>query len=207
VLDDPVSSLDHIHRENIAKRLATEALTRQVIVFTHDIPFLAQLQRVCRESHTSLRLRLISRGATPGFCHDEPPPTHRPIEDAIRAISAHVGNQRRIYETGDPKWGECVTNFGGTMRKLWERAVEDVISPVLTRWTHKIDTAGFIALTVLTPADHATMRKAYGLCSQWEHYQPAAGNIPQPSADDLVQEADRLATWFSAITGRQKDVG
>jgi hypothetical protein len=152
-------------------------------------------------------VRLISRGATPGFCHDDPPATHRPIEDAIKAISTHIENQRHIYDTGAPKWSESVTNFGGTMRKLWERAVEEVLAPVLARWIPKIDTAGFIELTVLTPTDHAVMRKAYGLCSVWEHYQPAAGNIPQPSADDLAQEAERLMSWLTAIKGRQKAVG
>src|SRR5690606_15490404 len=40
IFDDPVSSLDHLHREAIAKRLAEEGRTRQVIVFTHDLPFL-----------------------------------------------------------------------------------------------------------------------------------------------------------------------
>jgi energy-coupling factor transporter ATP-binding protein EcfA2 len=204
VLDDPVSSLDHIHREKISERLASLAKQRQVIIFTHDVPLLSQLQRACKEVGDTPLLRLISRGAMPGFCHDEPPATHRPIEDAIKSISAHIENQRHIYDTGNPKWSECVTNLGGTMRKLWERAVEDVIAPVLTRWTQKIDTAGFIELTVLTPADYAVMRKAYGICSIWEHYQPAAGNMPQPSADNLAQEADRLMTWLSTIKGRQK---
>jgi integrase len=36
VFDDPVSSLDHRRRWHVARRLAQEALKRQVIVFTHD---------------------------------------------------------------------------------------------------------------------------------------------------------------------------
>jgi energy-coupling factor transporter ATP-binding protein EcfA2 len=206
VLDDPISSLDHAHREKIAARLAKEALCRQVIVFTHDIPFLSQLHRACKEAETPLLMRLISRGAMPGFCHDEAPPTHRSITDAIAAAATNINNKRHIYNTGSPDWNECVTGFGGTLRKLWERAVEEVMAPVLTRWTHKIDTGGFIALTVLTPTDHATMRHAYGQCSVWEHYQPAAQNAPQPSVDDLVREAERLATWFDDIKSRQKAV-
>jgi hypothetical protein len=43
-------------------------------------------------------------------------------------------------------------------------------------------------------------------CSVWEHYQPAAENAPQPSVDDLVREAKRLAAWFDDIKSRQKDV-
>lgn len=44
VFDDPVSSLDHRRRERVAKRLAAEAVQRQVIIFTHDIYFLCLLE-------------------------------------------------------------------------------------------------------------------------------------------------------------------
>jgi hypothetical protein len=207
VLDDPISSLDHIHREKVAERFAKEALHRQIIVFTHDVPFLSQLQNACKDAGAQLLTRMISRGGQgPGFCHDEAPPTHRPVSDAIKAVRADLLNKRHLSDTGDPSWTDSVTGFGGTIRKLWERAVEEVISPVITRWTHNISTGGFIQLTVLTEQDHRTMRTGYGQCSIWEHYQPAAGNAPQPSADDIVAEIDNLATWFDAIKSRQKTV-
>ena len=39
VFDDPVSSLDHVYKDNVAERLAEEGKNRQVIVFTHDHVF------------------------------------------------------------------------------------------------------------------------------------------------------------------------
>jgi ABC-type dipeptide/oligopeptide/nickel transport system ATPase subunit len=39
IFDDPVSSMDHMRKESIAKRLVQEACSRQVIIFTHDILF------------------------------------------------------------------------------------------------------------------------------------------------------------------------
>lgn len=206
VLDDPISSLDHFFRQKVAARLASEAKQRQVIVFTHDIPFLAQLQQACKDAHTEQLTRLVSRGGDrPGFCFDEAPATHRPVEDAIESLRRNLANKRRIYDLGDtPKWAECVIGFGGTLRQLWERAVEDVVSPVLTRWTHKVNTPGFIQLTAITPADHQTMRQGFGQCSIWEHYQPAAGNIPLPSADEIIAEVENLAQWHAAVTARQK---
>jgi len=39
IFDDPVSSMDHMRKELIAKRLVEEATKRQVIIFTHDIIF------------------------------------------------------------------------------------------------------------------------------------------------------------------------
>ena len=44
VFDDPVSSLDHRWRLNVAQRLVEEAKIRQVVVFTHDTSFLGQLR-------------------------------------------------------------------------------------------------------------------------------------------------------------------
>ena len=43
LFDDPVSSLDHNWRENVARRLTAEAKLRQVVVFTHDVTFLVAL--------------------------------------------------------------------------------------------------------------------------------------------------------------------
>lgn len=44
VLEDPVSSLDHEHREYLARRLVAEAKKRQVVVYTHDLAFVVYLQ-------------------------------------------------------------------------------------------------------------------------------------------------------------------
>lgn len=43
IFDDPVNSLDHNRKEQIAKRIAKESKKRQVIVFTHDLTFLNDL--------------------------------------------------------------------------------------------------------------------------------------------------------------------
>jgi len=59
ILDDPVSSFDDDRRQSIAERLMAEARRRQVVVFTHDLPFVADLQSFI-------------------FLHDEPPSSLAP---------------------------------------------------------------------------------------------------------------------------------
>jgi len=204
VLDDPITSLDHQFRDRVASRLATEALKRQVVIFTHDIPFLSQLQNACRTAKLAPQVRMISRGGdTPGYCHSEAPATHRPVADSIEAARKNFANKRFLFDRGDPVCEELVTAFGGTLRKLWERAVEELISPVLTRWSHKIDTAGFGKLTAITLTDHAVMRAGYGQCSIWEHFQPAAANSPMPTAEDIEAEIKRIGDWYAGIKLRQ----
>src|SRR5437016_13105984 len=43
VFDDPVTSLDHRWRPQVAQRLVEEAAHRQIIVFTHDLIFVNDL--------------------------------------------------------------------------------------------------------------------------------------------------------------------
>ena len=49
VFDDPVSSLDHVYREKIASRLCLEALSRQIIIFTHDLALIMEIDGKCTE--------------------------------------------------------------------------------------------------------------------------------------------------------------
>ena len=58
MLDDPVSSLDHVFTGKIAARLAQEGLKRQVIIFTHNIAFLMELEDACEALAKAGRLSL-----------------------------------------------------------------------------------------------------------------------------------------------------
>jgi energy-coupling factor transporter ATP-binding protein EcfA2 len=53
IFDDPVNSLDHERKAEIAKRLVLESQKRQVIVFTHDISFLFDL--ICEAEKIGLK--------------------------------------------------------------------------------------------------------------------------------------------------------
>ena len=56
VIDDPVSSLDHVRREKVAERLVAEAKDRQVIVFTHDLVFLSEARYHAIKHQVPLRV-------------------------------------------------------------------------------------------------------------------------------------------------------
>ncbi|MCD4785311.1 MAG: AAA family ATPase [Candidatus Eremiobacteraeota bacterium] len=70
ILDDPVTSLDLEWRETIACILANEAQNRQVIVFTHDLPFLYHLKKYAEEKSIEIITHWIKRGDSndkPGY--------------------------------------------------------------------------------------------------------------------------------------------
>lgn len=209
VFDDPVSSLDHIHRDRVAERLAIESLNRQVVVFTHDIAFLVLLEEACRETrdHAAVPIayRVVSRGANAaGFCNTEPPANVLPIDKVVTQMRRHLGNVRIHHDRGDQaNWRREVRSFSEQLREAWERAVEDVVSPVIKRLAKKVQTDGLIRLTVLQEQDCHDMRDAYGRCSQLLHSQPGELNPRLPSPDQIENEIAALESWAQNIRGRQ----
>jgi energy-coupling factor transporter ATP-binding protein EcfA2 len=212
VFDDPVSSLDHLHRDRVAARLAEAGQSRQVIVFTHDMAFLLLLDEACRptkdRAQTAITYRLISRGPdNAGYCHPEPPASVMPLDAVIAGMRAHLGNVKVHHTRGDQaNWLREVTSFQDQLRTSWERAVEEFVGPVLRRLSRRVDTTGLAKLTVLTNADCDTMREAFGRCSMLLHSQPGEINpkLPEPSA--IEAEIDSLARWLNDVRARQEKV-
>jgi energy-coupling factor transporter ATP-binding protein EcfA2 len=210
VFDDPVSSLDHLHRDRVAARLAEAGQSRQVVVFTHDMAFLLLLDEACRaikdREATPVTYRLISRGGeNSGFCHQDPPATVMPIDKVLDGMKAHLANVKIHHERGDQaKWLREVTSFQDQLRMSWERAVEEIVGPVIRRLSRKVDTAGLIKLTVLTDGDCADMREAFGRCSALLHSQPGEINPRLPAPSVIQAEIENLENWIVDIRSRQE---
>jgi len=66
VLDDPVTSLDHLRRDVVADRLSRFAKDRHVIVFTHDMAFAASLKKRAHANGVEFTERTIERRLADG---------------------------------------------------------------------------------------------------------------------------------------------
>ncbi|MDD3029376.1 MAG: AAA family ATPase [Alphaproteobacteria bacterium] len=212
VFDDPVSSLDHLHRDKVAARLAEEGRDRQVIVFTHDIAFLLLLDEACRATKereaVQVSYRLVSRNTdSAGFCHEDPPTNVMPLDKVIEGMRKHLANVKIHHERGDQaKWQREVTSFQDQLRTTWERSVEEALSPVIKRLSRKVETAGLMKLTIIEPEDCKTMREAFGRCSMLLHSQPGELNPRLPSPATIESEINTLSQWISDIRDRQDKV-
>ncbi len=208
VFDDPVSSLDHAHREHVAKRLAEEACARQVIVFTHDVAFYLELDEACRELGVERTCRLVSRvGREAGFCHNQPPQDVKPLDTVLGGLREHLCNVERHHAGGDQdRWEHEVGGFRVALRKAWERAVEEALSPVVKRLRRKVDTDRLAEVTVLEEADHDVMRVAYARCSETQHSQPLDIRRTPPAPADMRREIDDIAGWIASVRARQSDL-
>lgn len=89
ILDDPVTSLDLEWRNLIASILVKEAKRRQVIVFTHDLPFLYFLKKYAEQESVQTATHWIKRGDVddkPGYVfRDNSPALERSYRKPTRA--------------------------------------------------------------------------------------------------------------------------
>jgi energy-coupling factor transporter ATP-binding protein EcfA2 len=207
VFDDPVSSLDHMHREAVAKRLIAEAAHRQVIVFTHDLAFLFELNRAADDAQPRPQVAIssVSRGADKaGFCRSEPPFKARRVSDITTALTNQLANERYHFERGnDDEWRRTVKSIAGALRDTWEIAVEEVVGHVIRRLSNEVKTPGLVKLTAITVPDCEAMRDGFGRCSELLHSAAPALNRPLPRPDALSAEIDALAAWADSLRQRQ----
>ena len=213
VFDDPISSLDHLHREAVARRLADEGRHRQVIVFTHDLPFLFLLERACREGRdgqdrTEVALRHILRRAdNPGFCENNSPMKAQTATRRVQSLQAHLDNTRIQYDHGpEDIWLITAKGLLGHIRDAWESAVEGAVAPVLRTFQSKVDTKGFSKLSVIELQDAEAMRASYGRCSVLLHNASDALNPAIPTPDQIGAEIDALRVWIDNLRVRQEQV-
>src|SRR5690606_29520095 len=162
VFDDPVSSLDHMHREAVAKRLVAEAVHRQVIVFTHDLAFLFELDRAANDSQPKPQVAIssISRGSDKaGFCRSEPPFKARRVSDITASLRNQLAGERYHFEQGnEDEWRRSVKSIAAALRDTWEIAVEEVVGHVIRRLSNEVKTPGLVKLTAITVPDCEIMR-------------------------------------------------
>ncbi len=205
VFDDPVSSLDHNHREAVAKRLAEEASNRQVIVFTHDIVFLCELDEAAREQGFDPKYQCITRGdEAAGFATSEIPHNKQPPQSALSGIETHLDNTKRQYETGQQaEWTRTAKSIAGQIRDCWELAAEHALKPVMSRFSHKTAPSRFNAVSVLDASDSTEMKEGYACCSGWAHTSGPAAQAAPATPAELQAEINRLKHWLEAIELKQ----
>lgn len=210
VFDDPVSSLDHMHREAVANRLAKDALNRQVIVFTHDIAFLFYLNQAAQDHGSEICYRHITKRPTTlatGICHNNAPPKAQPVDKRIEGLQNRLDNEKIHFENGnDADWYRTVRAISDDIRETWERAVEDIVGVVTKRFTNKVNTAGLAKITAVTLDDCKKMRESFQRCSVWLHSSGESLNPNLPTVSDVQAEITILRDWYQELQSRQKDI-
>jgi hypothetical protein len=211
VFDDPVCSLDHNYRDRIAKRLVEEARTRQVIVFTHDIAFLMELESktaetegaVCFTPQTVCRL-----SDTVGRCLDGLPWHTKKVKDRLTYLREKLNAFKGLYGTDQPKYNNEAAELYALLRETWEAAVEEILLyETIKRHGKEIQTQRLKCVRVET-SDYTNIHLGMGKCSEWMrgHDRSKALSENRPSPDEIMKDIEKLSQFVNEINKRHKEL-
>lgn len=206
VFDDPVSSLDHRRRERVAKRLASEASQRQVIVFTHDIYFLCLLAEEAKLASVPIITQSLTRRAEGfGIADPELPFEGKSTSKRIKALRAQQQTIAKLYRDGEEQEHQRQTvDAYFRLRMTWERAVEEVLlREVILRFRKGIETQK-LAGVVVEDGDYARVYAGMAKCSNYAHDKALQGGVAVPDPDELLADITELDNWREIIDQRSK---
>lgn len=207
VFDDPVSSLDHRRRWEVATRLAEEAKHRQVIVFTHDIYFLCILQQEAASAGIEPTTQCIHRTAKGfGVQTDRLPFDTLATSKRVKALRDKHQRVAALHNAGEDELATLATRDAYVhLREAWERGVEEVLfQGVVVRFREGVSTQALKGVTV-DDDDYKTIDAGMTKSSKFSGHDPAqAAHLPRPHPDDLLKDIEALETWRTKTDQRSK---
>jgi hypothetical protein len=206
VLDDPVTSLDHERRGRVAERLVDLAKERQVIVFTHDATFAAEIKRCAGEQDIEFTTRTIERGRPdqqPGACRDDHPwavkdaPTRLGWlkQDLVRIRKNAAGWDSETYDREVAMWA-------GYLSETWERFIsQNVADSLVNRGTLEVQVTMMKVVARITNEDNKQFQESYKRCSRWarRHDKDTALIYSAPPVEDMESEHALVQEWFERV--------
>lgn len=209
VFDDPVCSLDHIYREKIAKRLVEEAKTRQVIVFTHDIAFLIDLEsnaaetdgKVCFNPQTVCRL-----SGTVGKCIVGRPWHAMLIKDRIEYLREELNRIKTLHGTNLPQYNQEAAILYALLRETWEALVEEsLLNNTIKRHGKEIQTQRLKSVTVETD-DYKKIDSGMGKCSEWMlgHDRSKELTVNRPDPKEIEGDIAKIEKYRTELSKRNE---
>lgn len=207
VFDDPVSSLDHIWRHKAAERLVGEGANRQIIIFTHDIVFLLDIQKECAEQRVPIYTSTLQYGPMgTGMCNpDDVPWDAMKVQKRVNYLLSRCQKAEKEYNAKRlDKYRDLSRECYNLLRQCWERAVEEVLfNRVVERFDPEVNTKSLIEVSV-TDDDYVKIDHAMSKCSKVVHDTAAAVNKPMPLPEELRQDIESLGTFVQEIHTRRK---
>ncbi len=202
VLDDPVSSMDHVHQERVALRLATLASERQVVVFTHAVSFVIDLKRAAEMSSVSVGDRWVFKTRDGvGNTRKGHPWRARVVPQRLNAMLQKLAEVRQA-DGGDPgRYDELVREWYSDLRDVWERMIEEtLVGRVLDRGELQIRPLSARGLVQFDDTDLAELNAAFTRCGEMgSHDQSQYLNRATVRIEELEQDLDVARVWHQRV--------
>ena len=210
VFDDPVSSLDHWWRQNVARRLVDEATRRQVIILTHDTTFLGQLRDEIEAKSIPHSIRFLEwMDNNPGHVNDGLPWEHQSYKERID----HLEKAQRALEhkpwPAYPNESECseMRKQYNLLRATIERVIQDVVfNGVLHRFRDWVQVNKLAEVVGFEKSEYKEIARLYQCCNGVvDAHDPSSDkNVTVPTAMEFGKDLEDLMNVIRVIQDRRK---
>lgn len=208
VFDDPVSSIDQEGRRHIARSLLRLAEQRQVIVFTHELSFVYELDRLAPAGRNAHVQQLRREGRTVGHVHPDLPWQGLPARQRPKALFEMLAAAAELDAAGNEMDYEvAAAEFCRHLREAFERAVEEgVLNDVVTR---REDTVRISRLRKVAWSEEICdlVDRGTDESSPWMHDRPRADGSEPPTPVELRKGVESLEALLKAIKERRRSGG
>jgi AAA domain-containing protein len=205
VFDDPVTSLDHLNVERIANRIAREALTRQVIVFTHNVLFASELERAVDELGGKYTARSIEKVSSPGVVRESLPFDTMKTGQRIDFLEKRINPIKTKFENNEPDYKSETESFYKDLRRTWERAIEEILlNGIVIRYRRDVK-PGNVNDIFINDDDKKLIADNMHTCAKYMH-DPAdeTGGTETPTPDNIKDDLQIIKDWVTDIKQRAK---
>ncbi|MNJ48442.1 hypothetical protein D3C77_436350 [compost metagenome] len=193
----------------MAERLAIESLTRQVIVFTHDIYFLCILEQKIEELAGTLTKNYIRRTEQGFGVHSQDLPFDvLGTKGRLARLRDMLVEVRKAQKVGnDDEHRHLTAACYGKLRLAWERCIEEVLlNGAVQRFGEGVSTQRLKSV-VVTDDDYREIDAGMTKSSKFEHDAAmAVGRLPVPEPDELEQDIAKLDAWRKTIDDRLRTI-
>jgi len=212
ILDDPVSSLDHVRTRRVAMRLVQEAAKGgQVIIFTHDLVFYYELWMAAAEAQVPLTRHWIRAIGEHGFgtiLNKEEPWQAKKVNARLQYLEEKkLPFIRKIQDTSGDEYRRAVMDFYCSLRETWERLVEELLfNGVVTRFQTGVMTQSLKGAQV-EDEDYRRIYFAMKRASEFSgHDRTRARQVSFPGPDDIKKDLEDLRIYAKGLKARNRSL-
>lgn len=205
VFDDPVNSLDHKWRRLFAKRIASESKHRQVIVLTHDLPFLVMLREAADKLPFHL-MHIAQRGQYSGFPVGRLPWDAMSTRERIAFLRNLVVDLRKYcngFDFIEEDYKEKARYTYGKLRTTLERLIEEwLIGDVVQRFSRNVQVGKIAKLLKVRESEISFITEIHDKCCGYldaHDNAPGLGVVAMPDIDELNSDIEDLAKFFEDV--------
>lgn len=200
VLDDPISSLDHRWSHRVAERIVEESQQRQVIVFTHRVTFVQNLETAAEKQDVPLSKKVLQRKPkATGIVQETPSWDLAGVKDRASRLNRRLNElEQERDEITDPEMRREIASIYSELRDAWERAVEEVLlGRVVQRYSPRVQTRRLSSVLKAEESDVDLIDEQMTLCSEMTeaHSTPLPQGPKTRPLEDVREDIKTLSEW------------